>query len=95
VKITFPVGVPEELVTTAVKVTGLWTRAGLGNAVSVTVGAEAVGCEVLTEIERGAEALELRRKNVLFTASNPPLKVAVRLLCRPAPEKVVLSAATP
>jgi len=80
VKTTFPVGVPDELATVALSVTGLSTRAGLGKAVKVMVGAEAVGCEVFTEIERGSEALLLRRKNVLFRASNPPLKVAVRLL---------------
>src|SRR3979411_1829428 len=90
-KTTLPVGVPEELVATAVTLTGLSTRAGLGKASKVTVGAEAVGCEVFTEIELGAACVLLLPKIVLVEASSMPAKLAVRLLCRPAVEKEVVT----
>lgn len=73
----------------------MFTRAGLGTAARVTAGADALGWELFTEIERGFEALVLTRSNVLVSGSNVPLKVAVRLLCRPAAGKVVLRAPTP
>jgi len=71
----------------------LRTRAGLGKAASVTVGAGAVGCEVLTEIELEPGPV-LLRKNVLVAALSAPVKLAVRL-CTPPVENEVVIAATP
>jgi len=93
-KITAPVGFPEGLVTLAVIVTELSTRAGLGKADNVTVGAEAPGCELLTEMLLGLVVL-LLAKAVLVLGSSVPAKLAVRLLCRPAVANEVVSPATP
>lgn len=93
VKTTLPVGVPDELVTVARNVTGLRTRAGLGKAVKVMAGADAVGCEVLTEIELKPGPL-LLRKSVFVAGSSMPLKLAVRL-CNPPAENELVIAATP
>lgn len=92
VKTTNPVGVPDP-VTVAVRVTALRTRAGLGKAVRVTAGAEAVGCEVLTEMELEPGPL-LLRKSVLIVGSSVPVKLAVRR-CAPPATNEVLSAAMP
>src|SRR5437660_12712302 len=77
-KTTASVGFPEELVTIAVIVTGLRTRAGLGKADNVTAGAEALGCEVFTEMLPGFCVL-LSAKTVLVAESSVPAKLAVRL----------------
>src|SRR5205807_3685688 len=89
-----PVGFPEGLVTIAVIVTGLSTRAGLGKADNVTVGAEATGCELFTEMLPGF-CVVLLAKTVLVAGSSVPAKLAVRLLCRPAVANDVVSAAIP
>lgn len=93
-KTTAPVGVPEGLVTFAVTVTLLSTRAGLGKADNVTVGAEALGCELFTEMLPGLAVL-LLAKTVLVLGSSVPAKLAVRLLCRPAVANDVVNPATP
>ena len=93
-KTTAPLGLPEVLVTFAVMVTGLSTRAGLGNADNVIVGAEALGCELLTEMLLGFVVL-LLAKAVLVLGSSVPAKLAVRLLCRPAVANDVVTPATP
>src|SRR5215469_8981116 len=93
VKTTNPVGVPDEPVTVALRVTALRTRAGLGKAVRVTAGAEAVGCELLTEIEVEPGPM-LLRKSVLVAGSSAPVKLALRL-CTPPAANEVLSAAMP
>jgi hypothetical protein len=79
----------------AVTVTGLRTRAGLGAADKVTVGAGAVGCVLFTEIDLGENCVLLLPKSVLVAASSVPAKLAVRLLCRPPVEKEVVTAANP
>ncbi len=94
-KTTTPVGFPEGLVTFAVMVTGLSTRAGLGKADSVTAGAEALGCELLTEMLTGELSALLLEKTVLVAESSVPAKLAVRLLCRPAMANEVVRAAVP
>ena len=94
VKTTLPVGVPDALDTLAFKVTGLWTRAGLGKAVKVMLGADAAGWEEFTETEAGDPVL-LLRKRVLVAGSRAPVKLALMLLCRPATENEVVMAATP
>jgi len=91
---TAPVGVPEGLVTIAVILTLLSTRAGLGKADNVIVGAEALGCELFTEMLLGLVVL-LLAKAVLVEGSRVPAKLAVRLLCRPAVANDVVSPATP
>ena len=91
---TKPVGVAEGLVTFAVMVTLFSTRAGLGKADNVTVGAEAPGCELLTEMLLGLVVL-LLAKAVLVLGSRVPAKLAVRLLRRPAMANDVVSAAMP
>lgn len=93
VKTTNPVGVPDEPVTVALRVTALRTRAGLGNAVRVTAGVAAVGCEVFTEMELEPGPL-LLRKRVLVAGSSVPVKLAVRL-CTPPAANEVLNAAMP
>jgi hypothetical protein len=94
-KTTAPVGFPEGLVTFAVIVTGFSARAGLGKADNVTPGAEPLGCELLTKMLTGALSALLLTKTVLVARSNVPAKLAVRLLCRPAAENDVVSAAIP
>jgi hypothetical protein len=50
---------------------------------------------LFTEIDLGEDCVLLLPKSVLVAASSVPAKLAVGLLCRPAVEKEVVTAANP
>src|ERR1700744_1210690 len=88
-----PLGVPEELLTPTLNVTGFSSRAGLTVEDKVTVGAPKAGELLLTKTEP-PPPLELLPNAVLVVTSTPPVKLAEKV-CEPEVVITVSRAAHP